>query len=270
MSMNLNKELSLLFEGHADQLKEQWISEMKKLGFLEQVSDDEIEKQFTNLYDIAVSTFKTGKYDDAEKYARDIAQKAVLQHMTVDQIIGGMLKLRDVYQCFIFEKFKDDKRLCDLISACATVINKIVSIKALAFVEESEKEILQQQKEAMLALSIPVLQIRDEMLILPLIGIIDSARSQQIVEELLNKIAEYQASIIIIDLTGVPIIDSLVANHIIKTVQAAKMLGAETIITGISPPNAQTLVNIGVDISTLITKNNLRTGLKLADEMLQK
>lgn len=269
MSADLNKELSSLFEDNAEHLKREWIREMRKLGFLDKLSNAEIEEQSTAIYNTVVLTFKTGEFDAAQKYARDMAQKGVLQAMNVDQIIGGMLKLRDVYERFLFSKFREDEeKLYKLLEAYEPIANEIISIVTLAFVEERERVIREQQK-AMMALATPVLQIRDEILVLPLIGAIDSARAQQIVEELLNKITEHQASIVIIDLTGVPLIDSLVANHLIKTVQAAKMLGAETIITGISPPNAMTLVSLGIDTTTLITKNNLRAGLKHADELLQ-
>jgi rsbT co-antagonist protein RsbR len=89
------------------------------------------------------------------------------------------------------------------------------------------------------------------------------------VEQLLNSIVNTQASIVIIDITGVPVIDTAVANHLIKTTQAARMLGADTIITGISPANAQTLVTLGVDLSMMTTKGSLRSGVKLADGMLK-
>jgi rsbT co-antagonist protein RsbR len=181
----------------------------------------------------------------------------------------GMLKLRDVYGRFIFYKYqKDVEKLYKVLGVYEPVANRILSIVALAFVEEREMKITDQQ-QAMLTLSTPVLQIRDQILVLPLIGTIDSARAAQIVEQLLNSIVDTQASVVIIDITGVPIIDTAVANHLIKTIQAAKMLGADTIITGISPANAQTLVTLGVDLSMMTTRGSLRSGVKLADEMLK-
>src|SRR3989304_4765981 len=134
--------------------------------------------------------------------------------------------------------------------------------------KKAEKMIMEQQ-QAMLTLSTPVLQVRDQVLILPLIGPVDSARAAQIVEQLLNSIVNTQASIVIVDITGMPVIDTAVANHLIKTLQAATLLGEETIITGISPTNAQILVTLGVDLSMMNTKGSLRSGMKLADEMLR-
>ncbi len=263
------EELSGLLEDNATELKKQWVKEMTEMGLLEKLSSLEIEQQSTAIYDTCVLTIKTGMYEAAKKYAREMAKKGVLEAMTVDQIIMGMLKLRDVYGRFIFYKYqKDVEKLYNVLGVYEPVANRILSIVALAFVEEREMKITDQQ-QAMLTLSTPVLQIRDQILVLPLIGTIDSVRAAQIVEQLLNSIVDTQASVVIIDITGVPIIDTAVANHLIKTIQAAKMLGADTIITGISPANAQTLVTLGVDLSMMTTRGSLRSGVKLADEMLK-
>jgi rsbT co-antagonist protein RsbR len=265
----LVEELSGLLEDNAAELKKQWVKEMTEMGLLEKLSPLEIEQQSTAIYDTCILTLKTGMYEAAKKYAREMAKKGVLEAMTVDQIIMGFLKLRDVYGRFIFFKYqKKVEKLYKVLDVYEPVANRILSIVALAFVEEREMRITEQQ-QAMLALSTPVLQIRDQILVLPLIGTIDSARAAQIVEQLLNSIVDTQASVVIIDITGVPLIDTAVANHLIKTIEAAKMLGADTIITGISPANAQTLVTLGVDLSMMTTRGSLRSGVKLADEMLK-
>ena len=262
-------ELSGLLEDNAGELKKQWVKEMTEMGLLEKLTPVEIEQQSSAIYDICVLTLRTGMYDAATKYAREMAKKGVLEAMTVDQIIMGFLKLRDVYGRFIFSEYKNDvKKLFKVLDVYEPVANRILNIVALAFVEEREM-VVKEQQAAMLALSTPVLLIRDQTLVVPLIGTIDSARAAQIVEQLLNSIVETQAVVVIIDITGVPVIDTAVANHLVKTVQAARMLGAETIITGISPANAQTLVTLGVDLSMMTTKGNLRSGMKLADEMIK-
>lgn len=128
--------------------------------------------------------------------------------------------------------------------------------------------LLKEQQKAIQELSTPVLQVSTHILVLPLIGVIDTTRAQQIVEQLLNRIVETQANIVIIDVTGVPVIDSAVANHLLQTVQAAKLLGATTILTGISIANAQTIVSLGIDLKDIITCNTLRAGIKKAYELL--
>ena len=265
----LLEELSGLLEDNSDELKNQWVKEMAEMKLLEKLTPVEIQQQSTAIYDTCVLTIKIGTYDAAKKYASEMAKKGVLEAMTVDQIIMGMLKLRDVYGRFIFTKYKQDvTKLYKFLDIYEPIANKILNIVALAFVQERER-VINEQQLSMLALSTPVLQIRDQILVVPLIGTIDSARAAQIVEQLLNSIVDSQASIVIIDITGVPVIDTAVANHLIKTIQATKMLGADTIISGISPANAQTLVSLGVDLTMMTTKGTLRSGMKLADEMLR-
>lgn len=132
---------------------------------------------------------------------------------------------------------------------------------------EKQREMIQQlkaQQQVVLELSTPVMQVWDKVLALPLIGGVDSARAQQIMENVLVKISETGSNVLIIDITGVPVIDTLVASHLIKTVSAARLLGAQTIISGINPEVAQTLVHLGVDLSTITTKSNLARGISTA------
>lgn len=139
--------------------------------------------------------------------------------------------------------------------------------KAEEDLKKTQERLLSQQSQAILELSTPVIQIWDEILVLPLIGTVDTARAQQIIENLLDSIVTSQASVAIIDITGVPVVDTKVADHFIKTIEAAKMLGTEVILTGVSPYNALTLVKMGVDLGRITTKGTLQTGLKLAFEI---
>jgi PAS domain S-box-containing protein len=125
-----------------------------------------------------------------------------------------------------------------------------------------------QAEEAIRALSTPVLPVRDRLLILPLIGVVDSNRALQLTEQLLSSIRTYRAKSVVVDITGVPIVDSRVANHLLQTVEAARLMGALVIVTGISPEIAQTLVRIGIDLSRLVTRTDLMGGLEEAERRL--
>lgn len=129
--------------------------------------------------------------------------------------------------------------------------------------EETLKKLKEQQK-VVLELSTPVIQVWDKILVLPLIGTVDSVRAQQIMENILIRISQTESQIVIIDITGVPVIDTLVASHLIKTVAAVKLLGGDAIITGINPEIAQTLVHLGVDLREVVTKANLARGVEFA------
>jgi PAS domain S-box-containing protein len=133
--------------------------------------------------------------------------------------------------------------------------------------QKAKDELIAQQSRAIQELSTPVIEVWEDILVLPLIGVIDTGRAQRIVESLLEAIVEKQASVVIMDITGVPIIDTGVANHLIMTVSAVTLLGTRMILTGVSPHNAQTLVKLGVDLGDITTKSSLRAGLNLAFQL---
>ena len=143
----------------------------------------------------------------------------------------------------------------------------------LSKIQEQQKTILQQQED-LLELSSPVSKVWDNILILPVIGTLDSQRTQVMMENLLQKIVDTGCTISILDITGVPTVDTQVANHLLKTVTAARLLGAECIISGISPAIAQTIVHLGIDLSVIRTKATLQDAMifamkqsRRADEM---
>jgi rsbT co-antagonist protein RsbR len=132
----------------------------------------------------------------------------------------------------------------------------------------SREQLIRRHQQAILEISTPVLQIRPGLLILPLIGMIDSQRARNLTDQLLLNIRARRAKIVVLDLTGVPAVDSAVANHLMQTVQAARLLGARGIVTGLSAENAQTLVRLGVNLGGLTTLGDLEDGIKLAERYL--
>ncbi len=133
----------------------------------------------------------------------------------------------------------------------------------LATIQQQQKTIMQQQED-LLELSSPVTKVWDNILILPVIGTLDSRRTQIMMENLLQKIVATGCTTAILDITGVPTIDTQVANHLLKTVTAARLLGAECIVSGISPPIAQTIVNLGIDLSSIQTRATMQEAMRYA------
>lgn len=131
-----------------------------------------------------------------------------------------------------------------------------------------QERIIREQSESILELSSPIIKIWDDILAVPLIGILDSRRAKLVTENLLNAIVDTGAKIAIIDITGVNLIDTQVANHIIKTLNAVRLLGAKSIVTGIRPIIAQTLVDLGVSLGDIVTSSQLSGGLKYAFKIL--
>lgn len=125
-------------------------------------------------------------------------------------------------------------------------------------------EIIQAQAAAIQELSTPLIPISDDVLIMPLIGSIDSSRAQQVLERLLTGVAESRAHTVILDITGVAVVDTQVANALIRAAQAVRLLGARIVLTGIRPEIAQTLVGLGIDLQNITTRGTLQTGIAYA------
>ena len=151
-----------------------------------------------------------------------------------------------------------------------TYFTKLLDRMGLVMIENyihSREEIIHQQRANMMELSTPVIKVWDRILTLPIIGTLDSRRAQVMMEALLQRIVETGSTIAILDITGVRAMDTLVANHLIKTVTAARLMGARCILTGVSPAIAQTMVQLGIDLSQITTRAQMADGIKLALEM---
>lgn len=264
----LQHELVTHFRAMRESLRQQWVQQMTAKGLLAGLTPAETETESSTIYDTCVECLETGRYDGAQDYARRMAERGVLRAMSSEQILGGMLTLRDVYGRSLADRYQRDlPRLACALDIYEPVANKILSIVAMAFIEEREK-VVRQQEEAIRELSTPVLQVRQGLLILPIIGVLDSLRARQLTEQLLRAIRTNRAKLVVLDMTGVPAVDSKVANHLLQTVDACRLMGAKVIVTGLTPEIAQTLVTIGVDLSRIVTVSDLQGGIEEADRLL--
>ena len=146
----------------------------------------------------------------------------------------------------------------------ATVLLDSLGLYTTEMYQKSRESVIQRQQRELLELSTPVVELFDGVLALPLIGTLDSNRTQVVMESLLEKIVQSGAALAIIDITGVPTVDTLVAQHLMKTVAAARLMGADCIISGIRPQIAQTIVHLGVDLSAVTTKASLADAFTIA------
>jgi rsbT co-antagonist protein RsbR len=161
------------------------------------------------------------------------------------------------------EVTNDTQALAEEFWAASVLIDKI-GLYTTEMYQKSREEVISRQQQELLELSTPVVNLWKDILALPLIGTLDSARTQVVMESLLQKIVETGAAIAIIDITGVPTVDTLVAQHLLKTVAAARLMGADCIISGIRPQIAQTIVHLGVDLSAVTTKATLADAFLVA------
>jgi rsbT co-antagonist protein RsbR len=166
--------------------------------------------------------------------------------------------------------FKDD---VEKIMACMHGTDRFIDIAMSAIGEaylEAKQSIITSQSKAIRELSTPVLQVKPRLLIVPLVGVIDTERARQITENLLHGIRQRRARAVVLDITGVPIVDSKVASHLMQTVYAARLMGAEVVVSGISPEIAQTLVTLGADLGDARTVGDLEDAILVAEAFLRR
>jgi rsbT co-antagonist protein RsbR len=215
-----------------------------------------------------VEVLETGAVEALQAYARDLSERIIPRGVETDEVVGIVLLLRDVLARSLFAKYQTDFQLLNrILDAYEPAANRIANTVAVGFVQERER-IIRQQQEAIRELSTPVLQVRERLLILPIIGVIDSQRARQLTEQLLRGIRTNRAKVVVIDITGVAAMDATVANHLVQTVEASRLLGATVIVTGLSPEIAQTLVTIGVDLGKMNTVGDLQGGIEEAERLL--
>jgi rsbT co-antagonist protein RsbR len=264
----LLRELIAHLRRNRTQLREEWARRITQAQLLTAMSQDEIFAEATSVYDNYVEALETGTLEALQAYARDLSERIIPRGVETHEVVGIVLLLRDVLARSLFAKYQADFALLNrILDAYEPAANRIANTVAVGFVQERER-IIREQQEAIRELSTPVLQVRERLLILPIIGAIDPHRARQLTEQLLSAIRTNRAKVVVIDITGVAAIDTNVANHLVQTVEASRLLGATVIVTGLSPKIAQTLVTIGVDLSKMNTVGDLQGGIEEAEKLL--
>jgi rsbT co-antagonist protein RsbR len=249
-------------------LREEWTRRITDAQLLSAMTSEEIFSEVTAVYDNYVDALETGSVETLQAYARDLSERIIPRGVETHEVLGIVLLLRDVLARSLFVNYQHDPDLLNrILDAYEPAANRIAVTVGVSFVEERER-VIREQQEAIRELSTPVLQVRERLLILPIIGVLDSPRARQLTEQLLGAIQANRAKVVVIDITGVATIDVTVANHLVQTVEAARLMGASAIITGLSSKIAQTLVDLGVDLSMMKTVGDLQGGLEEADRVL--
>ena len=246
---------------------------------------------------LAASTLRHDLIDDAElrEQSRDFLRRvreAAAKHGLAELDSGGWEAVREVLRTLSAERARrgltpsqtatfvfslkeplflrlrqeigmDAATLADEIWAASVLLDRL-GLYATEVHQQSREDVITRQNQEMLELSTPVVELWDNILALPLIGTLDSARTQVVMENLLQRIVETGATIAIIDITGVPTVDTLVAQHLLKTVAAARLMGADCVISGIRPQIAQTIVHLGVELQSVVTKATLADAVGVA------
>jgi len=267
-STELLQELVAHLRQNRTQLREEWANRITEAQLLTAMTKEEIFTEATSVYDNYVETLATGTFEALQSYSRNLSERIIPRGVETHEVVGIVLLLRDVLARSLFAKYQGDFTMLNrILDAYEPAANRIANTVAVGFVQERER-VIRQQQEAIRELSTPVLQVRERLLILPIIGVLDGQRARQLTEQLLRAIRANRAKVVVIDITGVPEIDSTVANHLVQTVDASGLMGASVIITGLSSEIALTLVTIGVDLSKMNAVGDLQGGIEEAERLL--
>ncbi len=262
------RELVAHLRQNRTRLRQEWARRISAARLLTAMSEEELFAEATSVYDNYEEALETGTLEALQAYSRNLSERIIPRGVEVHEVVGIVLLLRDVLARSFSAKYREDfgklNRILDVYEPAA---NRIAITVAVGFVRERER-IIREQQDAIRELSTPVLRVRERLLIIPIIGAISPPRARQLTDQLLQGIRTHRAKVVVMDVTGVAAVDSDVANHLVQTVEASRLLGATVIVTGLSPAIAQTLVRIGVNLSKMSTVGDLQGGIEEAERLL--
>ncbi|MBW8375240.1 polyvinylalcohol dehydrogenase [Stenotrophomonas maltophilia] len=211
-----------------------------------------------------VSSIARVEWQDIRRFLEELSRERVLKGFNSSETASFIFSLKRPLFELIQQGYADDPaQLGNQLWALSELIDQL-GLHTVSVFQKTREDVIQRQQEEMLELSTPVVKLWEGVLALPMIGTLDSQRTQVVMESLLQRIVDTGSEIAIIDITGVPTVDTLVAQHLLKTVTAIRLMGADAIISGVRPQIAQTIVHLGLDLQGIVTKANLADALALA------
>src|SRR5262245_25829700 len=277
MSANGESRLSGLLKKHQSELLAAWVKEQTSDSRqAEKIKEKELRGQcaefLAHLVQATQGTRVTNidgpEWSEVRDMLAAVSRSRGLQGFSPSETATFVFSLKKPLFELIRREFASDPEALARESWLATEILDQLGLFTTEVYQKTREEVIQRQQQELLELSTPVIKLWDGVLALPLIGTLDSNRTQVVMEAMLQKIVETGADIAILDITGVPTVDTLVAQHLIKTVSAARLMGADCIISGIRPAIAQTIVHLGIDLGGVITKASLADAFALALQKL--
>lgn len=275
----MNIGVANLLQKKKKQVLEDWMSaQLADAGLREDLmSNDELRQQSEELLttllkvinDKNLSEVESPEFEPVHEILGGISISRARQGFSPRETGIYIFSLKDALLNALNTELKNDPAtLVDAIFSVNRLMDSMGVVTFETYIKGREEVILRQTDE-ITEISTPVIRVWDGILALPIIGTLDSSRTQVVMENLLQEIVESGSTIAILDISGVPAVDSLVAQHLIKTVAATRLMGAECIISGIRPEIAQTIVHLGIDLSNIVTKATLASALKYAFGLLK-
>jgi rsbT co-antagonist protein RsbR len=268
-----NSKLPKVFEKREQQITDQWLEQQqatgRKLTPAEREQTNRQSREFVRSLKTALERDNSGEisgpdWDGIRDFLTEFSARRAKDGYSPIETASFVLSLKQPLFTALRSEFGTDaSALADEVWLTTLLLDKLGLLTTETFQKTREEVIHRQQKELM-ELSTPVVRLWENILALPLIGTLDSARTQVVMQNLLEAIVQTRSDYAIIDITGVPVVDTLVAQHLLKTVAAARLMGADCLISGIRPQIAQTIIHLGVDLSDVTTKATLADAFELA------
>ena len=272
MEMNRRSKIPEILKAYETDLLADWIQELAaantRKGLIKEAEIREECHEFLRLLRAAteggnLTSIQTSEWREVREMLTSVSRTRSQKGFTPTETATFIFSFKRPLFDRLRQQLKDPVELGEEVWQATTLLDRLGLLIVEAYQKTREEVILRQQEE-LLELSTPVVKLWDGILALPIIGTLDSARTQIVMESLLQKIVETGSEVAIIDITGVPTVDTLTAQHLLKTVTAARLMGAECIISGIRPQIAQTIVYLGIDLTDVMTKATLADAFLMA------
>jgi rsbT co-antagonist protein RsbR len=273
MSLGSQSIIPEILKNYETELLKDWLSEQLSAGIRKDlIRETELREECREFLDLFSKTVQSGnltdilapEWTDVREMLTSVARLRSQKGFTPTETATFVFSFKQpLFTRLRQELLQDVTALTEEIWLGTTLLDKL-GLWATESYQKAREEVISRQQEELLELSTPVAKLWEGILALPIIGTLDSARTQVMMESLLQKIVETGSEVAIIDITGVPTVDTLTAQHLLKTVTAARLMGADCIISGIRPQIAQTIVYLGVDLADVITKATLADAFALA------
>ena len=273
MSSKTNGNLSSVITAHHSDLLAGWLERMlSRLVRRNATAEAEIKQQAMRFLPLLAKSvendpsanIESSAWDETRQLLTEISQARARQGFTSIETAYFVFSLKSPLFAYLRTALNNDPQALVEETTKTSILFDDLGLFTVEIYQKSREQVILSQQQELLELSTPVVQLWKDVLALPLIGTLDSARTQVVMENLLQKIADTGALIAIIDITGVPTVDTLVAQHLLKTIAAARLMGADCIVSGIRPQIAQTIVHLGVDLTDVVTKATLADAFVVA------
>jgi rsbT co-antagonist protein RsbR len=272
MSLNGKSQISEIIKEYKSELLSSWLQEQLAAGIRSDlIKETQLKEECREFLDLLTealqygnNNIKASEWQEVRQMLADISRNRGQKGFSPTETATFIFSFKQPLFTKLQKVFAEDSKLLIVETWLATTLLDQLGLWTTENYQKAREQVILRQQEELMELSTPVVKLWDGILALPIIGTLDSARTQVVMESLLQRIVETGAEIAIIDITGVPTVDTLTAQHLLKTITAARLMGADCIISGIRPQIAQTIVYLGVDLQDVITKASLADAFALA------